>query len=813
MVKQKSRNNHYIPVWYLRRFLQKNGQKLVYLNLSPEQTLEGGRTIKHREISNNSPSQCFCELDLYTTQFGNEINDEIEQYLMGALDSNGAKAVAAIANGDQQAFHEAFEPLFEYLDAQKLRTPKGLDWIRSKYAKLSQVELMIEMQGLRTRHCTMWAEGVREIVSAKDSDVKFIISDHPITVYNAAFTPDSPACDYPEDPGIELMGSQTIFVLDENHCLILTNLEYAESPDKVDLGARRTNARYRGSSLARTDAYIRTRNFSSEEVIAVNYLLKARARKYIASSNKDWLYPENHFTGDWGSIGKILLPKDELYRFGGEIFIGYKDGSVHYQDEFGRTSGANNYLKKKQKKELGANEDCGCGSGKKFQKCCKGRDKNECPTWDVYSIRERNLMLIRAAADILDLNKGKTWEEVRRDLSNEQVAKIHEFYGRLWPQDTNIESLLPRPDSNISRGVFLGTVDPRTVGANGIGMLNYFDEIIMPNPFVNPSFMKPDFSPVHSPSQHKEQLLKNLLFIFSIEPQIRAGIIHLIPDPTDFNDDFRRVVWSMAEERTKGWAPSDEDMTQFKHLSDDDLKRSIQRLSKTDLKAYIQQIIPEVKDKVLELLVEQMKQESANDPLALLQKLEPGEGNSQLRMIKSFNLEVALFLAGLTGSFVYTDMKLHWKHLHEHTIAGSSSKNVSIWSPVTEAIKSKLLPIQHDPTKQISDRFKGNITSQIRRIISRIFGSILNRNDPATVLLMTYALDGHIKRLREKQASDWALEAKFEISVPPAGFENNSIRRLIFTYGRTNNVMIAQLAVYIHLNTVDDEDDSKDSVR
>lgn len=804
MTKQKSRNNHYIPEWYQRRFLQQDNQKLVYLNLSPQQILEDGRTIRHREISNNSPSQCFCELDLYTTQFGNEINDEIEQYLMGALDSNGAKAVKGITNGDKQAIHEAFEPFFEYLDAQKLRTPKGLDWIRSKYAKLSQVELMIEMQGLRTRHCAMWAEGVREIVSGKDSDVKFIISDHPITVYNAAYTPDSRACDYPEDPGIELIGSQTIFVLDENHCLILTNLEYAESPDKADLTARRTNARYRGPSIARTDAYIRTRNYSSEEVIAVNYLLKARARKYIASTNKDWLYPERHFSGDWGSIGKILLPKDELYRFGGEIYIGYKDGSVRYQDEFGRTSRANKYLYKKQKKESGVNEDCGCGSGKKFKKCCQGRAENDRPAWDVYSIRERNLMLIRAAEDILGLNKGKTWEDVRRDLSNEQVAKIHELYGGLWPSDTNIENLLPRPDSNISRGVFLGTVDPRTVGANGIGMLNYFDEVVLPNPFINPSFIKPDFSPVHSPSQHKEQLLKNLLFLFSIEAQINAGIIHLIPDPTDFNDDFRRVVWSMAEERTKGWAPSNEDMDQFKHLSDDDVKRSIQRLSKPSLKAYILRITPDIKDEMLELVVEQMKQQSAIDPLALLQELEPGEDNAQAKVIKGFNLEIALFLAGLTGSVVYTDMKLHWKHLHEHIAIGNSAENVTLWKPVIDAIKGIKFPIQHDASKQISDRYFGDSTGSIRRILANIFRVILGDNSPKIVSSMALALSGHIKKLKEKQAFDWALEAEFDISLPLAGFENNAIRRLIFTYGRTSDFRVTQVAVYVQFNKIDE---------
>ncbi|MES2579414.1 MAG: DUF4238 domain-containing protein [Pseudomonadota bacterium] len=795
MVEQKSRNNHYIPEWYQRRFLTEGQQKLVYLNLFPEEKLPDGRTIRYREISNFYPSQCFCEMDLYTTQFGNDINDEIEQYLMGSLDTNGATAVEAITNGDERDIHEAFEPFFEYLDAQKLRTIKGLDWIGTKYGRLSQLELMIEMQGLRTRHCTMWTEGVREIVSAIDSDVKFIISDHPVTIYNAAYSPDSDGCSYPEDPGIELIGSQTIFVLDENHCLILTNLEYAENPEGVDLTTRRTNSRFRGRSMVRTDAYIRSRKFNSEEVLAVNYLLKTRARKFIASSNKDWLYPETHFKGSWGSIAKTLLPKDGLYQFGGEIYVGHKDGSVHYQDAYGRTSGAHKYLQKK-KKDINANDNCGCGSGKKFKKCCSERAMDKRPAWDVYSIRERNLMLIRAAKDILGLNKGKTWDDVRKELSDEQVAKIHDFYGGLWPKDTNIESLLPRPDPNISRGVFLATVDPRTIGANGIGMLNYFDEIILPSPFVNPNFIKPDFSPVHSPKQHKEQALKNLLFLFSIEAQIHAGLIHMVPDPTEFNELFRKDVWDMAEVRTKGWTPSDEDMEQVEHLSVDDLKRTIQRLPKPNLKAYIRQITPEIEEELLERVVDQMKLESENDPLALLQNLESGKENSQVRTIKSFNLETALFLACLTGSFVYTDLKLHWEHLHQHTKAQDSSNSVLEWKPILDAIRSKSFPIQHDSNEQIHDRFTSDSTGPIRRILSKILSIIANHQKPEIALAMTTALDGHLQLLRKNKAADWIFEAEFKISVPNEGFETNAIRRLVFTYGRTDDVKVPSFVIF-----------------
>jgi len=133
----------------------------------------------------------------------------------------------------------------------------SLDWIRSCYGTLGQVDLMVEMQALRLMHCTMWVEGVREIVLAHDSDVKFILTDHPVTVYNAAVDPTSEQCAYPQDPLVAAVGSQTVFALDANTCLILTHLEYAKEPDRLDLTRLRTNARQLGVGMTRTDNFIR----------------------------------------------------------------------------------------------------------------------------------------------------------------------------------------------------------------------------------------------------------------------------------------------------------------------------------------------------------------------------------------------------------------------------------------------------------------------------------------------------------------------------------------------------------------------------
>jgi hypothetical protein len=63
---------------------------------------------------------------------------------------------------------------------------------------------MLETQGIRMMQCTIWTEGVREIVSAQDADVKFIVSDHPLTIYNHAIPPDAKGNDYPKEPSIAL---------------------------------------------------------------------------------------------------------------------------------------------------------------------------------------------------------------------------------------------------------------------------------------------------------------------------------------------------------------------------------------------------------------------------------------------------------------------------------------------------------------------------------------------------------------------------------------------------------------------------------
>src|SRR3954463_4953499 len=111
--------------------------------------LDDGRTVTEKEKFDAPTSRAFRERDLYSTFFGTSVNDEIERRLFGAIDSKGSVAVRAFTGDDVSEWHGHFQTLFEYIDIQKIRTPKGLDWLRAQYPTLTQNELMLEMQGIR----------------------------------------------------------------------------------------------------------------------------------------------------------------------------------------------------------------------------------------------------------------------------------------------------------------------------------------------------------------------------------------------------------------------------------------------------------------------------------------------------------------------------------------------------------------------------------------------------------------------------------------------------------------------------------------
>jgi hypothetical protein len=800
-----TRDNHYVPIWHQKGFLPNSATKLHYLNMAPDEIyLPDGRIKHHRDLFESHPSQCFYKTDLYSTFFGVLVNDEIEQKLFGSIDTSGSNAIRAFLGDDISKWHENFQNLFIYLDAQKFRTPKGLDWIKARYPALDQNALMMEMQGIRMINCTLWSEGVREIVSARKARIKFLLTDHPVTIYNYASPPDHELCAYPNDPSITLKASQTLFPLDQDHCLILTNLEYAKAPDSTNPLEKRTHARQVRQSFIQTDKFIKTRTLSDAEVIAVNYVLKSRAKRFIAAGDRDWLWPEKTFEGIWQEIQHTLLPpKDELWSYGGEIFIGYKDGSVGYQDAFGRKTKTADFLNKDIKEpDLGVNNPCGCGSGKKYKKCCKDKPESKRTSWKTLSIRERNLLFFRGVNSILGTDSGKDWNDIRRELDGEKVKRIHELYGCIWPLDTDLFELLPKPDGN-TRVLYAGILDPRTTLFTVSNTCLYFGDVLVQNPFINPNQVNREFSPVENPNSYLTQTLKNLFFFFQLFPLIESGRVNLFPDPSSVDPFLQHEVMKLSQQRSKSMRISELDTEILERLQEEDFQQTLSMFPKASLERMVRQANLNAPEEFVQYYLKHLEQLRKENPLVLLRD-DVFTGVEDERQLQSFqmapNFELMLMIAQATGAIIVTDSHHRWEELQSacHRDAGVVRSHAP---HVIEHISEKPLPICEDVMSVDAMLVDGKLQRH-RKWVKRLDVGLSKEGTriPENALIQDY--DRSTSDV-EQEFGDYMIKGvatRFQYIAPVGGMYHNNVRRLMIRSGiddRPDRISLAVLMDFI----------------
>jgi hypothetical protein len=334
--------NHYVPQWYQRRFLPTNlkEQKFYYLDLTPDNVYHADGSFHHRkECRRLGPVSCFAQPHLYTQFFGSNTTDVIEKRFFGSIDRFGARAVEFFANyALNNETETALNNLMRYMDAQKLRTPKGLDYIKQMLGDGSHQAALQLMEQLWQMHVTIWMEGVWEILECDQSDTKFILSDHPVTTYNKKLFPRSRQCQYPLDAPIELVGTHTIFPLDLNRCLVITNLGYVRNP-RINPLRKRENPRYFAPTLFDIRKVQTGRPIPEHYVQAINFIIRSRARRYVAAAQKEWLDPEKFLkTTMWDKLGDkfFLMPDPRKVPFTTGFFGLRKDGTRWASDEYGR---------------------------------------------------------------------------------------------------------------------------------------------------------------------------------------------------------------------------------------------------------------------------------------------------------------------------------------------------------------------------------------------------------------------------------------------------------------------------------------------
>ena len=154
-------------------------------------------------------------------------------------------------------------------------------------------------------------------------------------------------------------------------------------------------------------------------------------------------------------------------------------------------------------------------------------------------------MLQNGIVNVLELESGKDWVQIRRELTDDKISKIYNLYEGLWPLETDLLALLPKPDGDRSRrlhGVHPPVLDHRLRLAAPL----YFGELIVAHPFIHSGIMKKEYRPTENPKSYRQEFLKTILFFLNVMPLVDLGLINLIPDPCDFDFHLREQMMSMA---------------------------------------------------------------------------------------------------------------------------------------------------------------------------------------------------------------------------------------------------------------------------
>jgi hypothetical protein len=322
-------HNHYVPKWYQQAFMLSGQSRYHYLDLAPEAVERNGHRWTRKELLHWGVDSCFAGDDLYTTRWGKIENVDIERFFFGDLDDAGKAAVAAYADYSiRNETHKAFETFIRYMSVQKLRTPKGLAWLRTMTGSAHQNVTMRLLQYYQNLFCAAWTDSVWQIADASRSPTKFIVSDHPITVYNRDCFPGSVQCKFPYDPDIRLVGTQTIFPLSLEKVLILTNMAWVRNPYQPATKMGPNDDLMRDTIFNMLDVQT-GRMLIEEEVLEINYIIKRRAHRYIAAAEIEWLYPERRLTCDhWRKLGNgyLLMPDPRHVHMGGTVVAGWDSG-------------------------------------------------------------------------------------------------------------------------------------------------------------------------------------------------------------------------------------------------------------------------------------------------------------------------------------------------------------------------------------------------------------------------------------------------------------------------------------------------------
>ncbi|MEI6072943.1 MAG: SEC-C metal-binding domain-containing protein [Verrucomicrobiae bacterium] len=352
-------------------------------------------------------------------------------------------------------------------------------------------------------------------------------------------------------------------------------------------------------------------------------------------------------------------------------------------------------------RKIARNDSCPCGTRSKFKHCCLGKvdwDALQAQPLDVasrhLSLRGKNLIFLGSVLESLNLNDSfekAGLVEFKRRVTPDVVEKTFSLIPLLWPDIDDFERIA-EAESGLTTALYTGSYEPFDVFKAITRLSLYCDRILLVDPFIRPTSVRPEFSPLNHPEEHRATTVKFLYLWMTLWPWIDAGIVSFIRPLHDFvpglwhdiidiqenrikkNPKLKRILDMEVKERMSSVGPLDRGMGEMHLLqhSDDALLRMFKGFgpgelfkSKEDFCRYIRkrrEQHPYYVDRI------------------------PGQTSEFHQETSGSCYELAKRMCSLTNSHIVTNFKARWKEVEiDREAAGIDLQG---WSPFSKALQS-----------------------------------------------------------------------------------------------------------------------------
>lgn len=425
------------------------------------------------------------------------------------------------------------------------------------------------------------------------------------------------------------------------------------------------------------------------------------------------------------------------------------------------------------------------------------------PSWNERSIRERNMMFQNAIVDVLGLDKEKNWTLVRRNLTDEKISEIYHLYEGLWPLETDLLALLPKPDGDL-RAIYTGSIHPMTITDFALSSPLYFREVMIEHPFVHAGTLADKYNPVKNPRAYRGEFLKAVVFFFTVMPLVELGLVNLIPDPCSFDTHLRDQMLHMARSRSAGIQIDQRKEPHIERLMREDTQRSIMSFPRDVLRSQMSRAIPDLDPARQEEALNYVEQLREDDPLAILQNdslVGVGEGG-QLSMMKlSPNFEITMYLAQATGASIVTDSPFRWEEI-KRAIARRIGGPALGLDDLAHAIESAPFAFPQNAADAVALAFDG-IAAPHQNLMRDVFTYLSTLSSRRRKPNWESQLAGRFTRAHApieaaiRKSRIPVKTARVSGIFPLSGIQENTVNRLLLMSSSENHLASVPMAFFL----------------